>query len=294
MPRPSRAQFEGALYYLIVRANHRQLLFRDDHDCARYLELLRRYRGEFGCCVYAYVLTTRKAEVVLETPKGNIGRIMQCVGTSYAAYYNRRYKRRGTLFEGRYRSYLLDWDNDLLEATRRIHRSASCGDAKVNRKHPWNSYGIYLGRTRSDLIEAGAVLSRFGEAPREQRTGYRKFVDGEGMGRVELLERLSAASAEPAFKGTATEGKNNDPSLAKVKDVVRAAHVRLGLSGMSDRPAPNFADTTIGPLVRYLAMYLIRRETTLPLHSIGELFGVEASAVAMAIKKLEELVGEEV
>ncbi len=81
-------------YNLIVRGNNRQPLFRDSKNRKHYLELLKRYRELFGYRLYAYNLLTNHLQLLLETPKGNVSKIMQCLGTNYAAYFNRKYKRR--------------------------------------------------------------------------------------------------------------------------------------------------------------------------------------------------------
>ncbi len=94
MARALRTQFVGAIYFLIVRGNNRQPLFRDSKDREHYLELLKRYRELFGYRLYAYNLLTNHLQLLLETPKGNVSKIMQCLGTNYAAYFNRKYKRR--------------------------------------------------------------------------------------------------------------------------------------------------------------------------------------------------------
>ncbi len=94
MARALRTQFEGAIYHLIVRGNNRQPLFREGKDREHYLELLKRYREQFGYRLYAYNLLTNHLQRLLETPKGNVSKIMQRLGTSYADYFNRKYKRR--------------------------------------------------------------------------------------------------------------------------------------------------------------------------------------------------------
>ena len=123
MARALRVQFDGALYHLVVRANNRQPLFRDTHDRRHYLDLLSRYRGQFGFRIYCYLLINRQVHLLIETPKGNVSKIIQCLGTSYTSYFNRRHRRRGTLFEGRYNSYLVDRETALAEVTRYIHRA---------------------------------------------------------------------------------------------------------------------------------------------------------------------------
>ncbi len=92
MARALRSQFEGAIYHLIARGNNRQPLFRDSKARERYLELLKCYREQFGYRLYAYNLLNNHLQLLLATPKGNVSKIMQYLGTNYATYFNRKYK----------------------------------------------------------------------------------------------------------------------------------------------------------------------------------------------------------
>lgn len=288
MARPLRLQFEGALYHLVVRAINRQPFFRDHLDRRRYLENLSRYRGQFGCRLYAYVLMSRHVHLLLETPRGNVSKVMQCLGTSYTSYFNRRHKRRGTLFEGRYQSRLVDKDNYLLEVTRYIHRCHFHASLKKKRDYPWSSYPIYLGRRISDLVETEPVLSRFGRGMREQRRRYQEFVE-KGNGNVSthivcsrtFMERGSSEPHNP-------QGSVEDHPLEKAQRILREVSLSLGPNETGD-----LRERRKRTLVRHVAMYLIRSQTTLPLRSIGELLGVKAPAVALAIGKVEQLLKRE-
>lgn len=287
MARPLRVQFEGALYHLVVRANNRQPLFRDHRDRRRYLELLSRYRGQFGCRLYAYVLMSRRVHLLLETPRGNLSKVMQCLGTSYTSYFNRRHRRRGTLFDGRYRSYLVDKESTLLEITRYIHRNHFPLRLKQKRDYPWSSYRIYLGRGVPDLVETEPVLSRFGRGVREQRRRYQEFVEHANV--RGNFDPCGANSRQIVGSSTQSQPNNGgESSLERAEKILREVSLSLG-----PHEAGDFRERRRRALSRHMAMYLIRRQTTLPLRSIGELLGVKAPAVALAISKVERLLKRE-
>ena len=292
MARPLRLQFEGALYHLVVRANNRQPLFRDHQDRRRYLELLSRYRGQLGTRLYAYVLMSRYVHLLLETPRGNVSKVMQRLGTSYTSYFNRRHRRRGAVFEGRYKSYLVDKENSLSEFTRYIHRCRFRSGMKKKRDYPWSSYPIYLGRRVSDLVETGPVLSRFGRGVKEQRRCYQQFVEegsarGNGYpGKVSSQQIVGSSDfVEKVFSQPQDrQGGGEEPPLRRAEKILREVSLSLALDEAKD-----LREKRRRALARHVAMYLIRRQTTLPLRSIGELLGVKAPAVALAIGKVEQL-----
>lgn len=287
MARSLRLQFEGALYHLVVRANNRQPLFRDDRDRRRYLELLRRYRDRFRCRVYAYILTSRCVHLLLETPRGNVSKIMQCLGTSYASYFNRRHRRRGAVFEGRYKSYLVDKHNHLPEITRTIHRTPGGSSLEKKRDDLWSSYRIYLGRGVSDLVEVQPVLSWFGGEVKQQRGRYQEFVERYSVTKRTYEGKVDSQNVMP-FQRRTLPLEERDNSLSLAESILREVSVSLGLS-----EARALQKRKKSALARHVAMYLIRRETNLPLRSIGELLGVKAPAVALGIGKVEELLKRE-
>lgn len=290
MARPPRVQFEGALYHVVIRANNRQPLFRDARDRRHYLDLLSRYQGRFGFRIYCYLLASRQLHLLMETPKGNVSKIMQCLGTSYTAYFNRRHKRHGTLFEGRYQSHLIDNERYLPEVTRYIHRSHFQPRLNPSKKrhYPWSSYRVYLGIKPSDLVETVPVLARFGETLKKQRKQYREFVESNDLA-GKAGQNIPLAEGLTNFTGAVYARKqvdNEEMSLASAERILREVSLSLSLSPseMSD-----LRESRRRALARHVAMYLIRQQTSLPLRSIGALLGVKAPAVALGISKVEQL-----
>jgi len=192
-------------------------------------------------------------------------------------------------------SRLVDKDNYLLEVTRYIHRSHFHAGVRKKRDYPWSSYPIYLGRRISDLVETEPVLSQLGRGIREQRRRYRDFVekaDGNGnsypgivgsqiVGSRSFLERVQSQPVHQQDDG-------EEPPLRKAQRILREVSLSLGPNEIGD-----LRERRRRTLVRHVAMYLIRHQTTLPLRSIGELLGVKAAAVALAIGKIEQLLKRE-
>jgi REP element-mobilizing transposase RayT len=121
MTRPLRIQFRGAWYHVTSRGNERRDIFSDDTDRGRFLEILADSAAIYGTQIHAYVLMTNHFHLVVHTPQANLSRFMQRFNTTYTVYFNRRYYRRGHLFQGRYKALLVDADNYLLELSRYVH-----------------------------------------------------------------------------------------------------------------------------------------------------------------------------
>jgi hypothetical protein len=293
--RPLRVRFDGALYLIIIQGINRCPLFRDRRDKAKYLEVLRKYRGQFCCRLYAYALLDRIVFLLIETPRGNISRIMQCVGTSYASYFNRRYRRRGGLFEGRFKSLLVDKERGLAELTRYIHRSHLLLSKNKKRDSQWSSYPVYLGKRESDLVDSGPVLTRLGFAPERRGKQYKDFVENgdskKGLTRRWTLQNGIGSDLEVGLALSAPSRSVGDQLYWD-----EAKRIFREVSQSFDYPVvieDGRRKKSEGALVRHLAMYLIRRNTALSLESIGSLWGIKASAVSLAIARIERLLRQE-
>ena len=105
MARPLRLQFEGALYHLTGRGNRRERIVGDEKDCARFLELRGGSLGRFRVSLHALVLMGNHYHLLAETELPNLGRWMHWLVTSDTVYFNRRHKRVGHLFQGRYKKH---------------------------------------------------------------------------------------------------------------------------------------------------------------------------------------------
>jgi putative transposase len=177
MARKPRVEFAGALYHVICRGNQRQVIFRSDADRKCYLEALERYRQRYRFKVYAYVLMSNHVHMLLETREVSLSRIMQGLQLRYTSYFNRKYKKVGHLFQGRYKAILCDREAYLLELVRYLHlnpeRMRSPMQAATYR---WSSHGAYLGKGNIVTIETAPVLGEFAKSVGKARLGYLRFM----------------------------------------------------------------------------------------------------------------------
>ena len=105
MPRRARLSLPNVPLHIIQRCNNRQACFYADEDYRKYLEWLQEYAAKTGCLVHAYVLMTNHVHLLVSIAvRGSAGSLMKALGQRYVQYVNRSYRRRGTLWEGRFRS----------------------------------------------------------------------------------------------------------------------------------------------------------------------------------------------
>ena len=159
--------------HVIQRGNNRCPIFQSDGDRREYLDWLADACGRVGAQLHAYVLMTNHVHLLMSPLEAkSIGSVMQSVGGRYVPWFNRRYARTGTLWEGRYRATLIDSDRYLFSCHRYIELNpVRAGIVRFPKAYPWSSYGanalgspdpiitphpryLALGRQRADRLAA--------------------------------------------------------------------------------------------------------------------------------------------
>lgn len=179
MARPLRVEYPGAFYHVINRGNAGENLFKGIRDREKFLEYLETAIERFSLKIYTYCLMTNHFHVLLETRLPNLSQAIQWVNVSYAGYFNRKYQRNGHLFQGRFKSILVDADEYLKQLSRYIHLNPVRANLV---EHPdeykWSSYSTITGKTKEPAwLESAWLLSQFGTKRKQAITNYKKFVE---------------------------------------------------------------------------------------------------------------------
>jgi len=177
MPRKPRFNLVGIPQHVIQRGNNREPCFYAEEDYRRYLDDLQESAIKFDCRIHAYVLMTNHVHLLV-TPMAEYGisQMMQALGRRYVCYVNKTYKRTGTLWEGRYKSSLLDSDRYLLTCMRYIELNpirASMVDHLGEYK--WSSYQDNAQGNNDPLIEAHPLYMELGTTVEERLVAYREL-----------------------------------------------------------------------------------------------------------------------
>jgi REP element-mobilizing transposase RayT len=189
MARKPRVHFEGALYHIMCRGNQGRSIFKDNPDRQRYIELLRESQKRFGYRLYAYVLMGNHVHLLLEIGSTPLSKVMQNILFRYTRYWNRRYRKIGHLFQGRYKAILCEKESYLLELIRYLHLNPVRGKmVREAGRYLWSSHRNYLEGNGRGWLAVEEVLARFGRSPRQAVAAYRGFVqDGVAEGHREDL-----------------------------------------------------------------------------------------------------------
>jgi REP element-mobilizing transposase RayT len=178
MARPLRIEFPGAIYHVMSRGNQRGAIVRDDADRQRRLDWLRRTVETYGWRLHSFVLMTSHEHLFVETPEANLSAGMQYLNGSYTSYFNRRHRRVGHLFQGRFKGHLVELEGYFLEVSRYLHLNpVRAGLVERPEDWRWGSCAGYCRGGRAlGWVTYARVLGEFGREAAEARRAYARFL----------------------------------------------------------------------------------------------------------------------
>lgn len=176
MPRRARMYLPGLPYHIVQRGNNREACFIEPENYLFYLELWKELSARYGVAVHAYVLMTNHVHFLV-TPNNEtaISNTMKVAGSRYAQYINKKYRRTGTLWEGRHRASLVQSDRYLLTCMRYIELNPARAQMVARpEEYRWSSYGINAWGDHGWLQHHEEYL-RLGPTPETRGHAYREL-----------------------------------------------------------------------------------------------------------------------
>ena len=258
-----------------------------------------RGKEKYSFYLYAYVLMGNHYHLLLETTQPNLARVMHYINSAYTTYYNLKRNKCGHLFQGRYKSILVDKDSYLLELTRYIHLNPV--RAKLVTKpeaYKWSSYHGYLKKAGDGYIDKEQVrkdiplssehyrqfvLGGIKDKRNPFRDVYAGFILGNTLFIKEKLKDLKRTieSRDFSFKGELT----NPIGVSEIMESITKKYGTdmADLSKLKHHPSKE----------KKVAIYLLKRYSNLSNAEIGEHFGLSYSSVSKAAGSLEKQMYED-
>ncbi|MEW6162909.1 MAG: transposase [Nitrospirota bacterium] len=300
MGRPLRIEYPGALYHITSRGNEKKEIFLDDHDREKFLEILEDYHERYGILIHSYVLMDNHYHLILETPKGNLLKVMHGINGGYTGYFNRGHSRVGHLFQGRYKGILVEKDAYLLELSRYVHLNPM--RAKIVERpelYEWSSYPAYIGKQKQkSWMEYSWVLSRFGRDKSMARRNYKEYVEEGLEGKIETPLKdlyaqviLGGKEFRENVRNMLKGQKLSDEIIEKKRFTEKRAPEEIikevaKTFGIKEGEVLNRGKNEEG---RKIAIYLIQRYSGLSNKKIGEIFGgIHYSSISKISMRLKE------
>jgi len=177
MARQARTIIPGQAMHVMVRGNNREILFFDDADRRIYLDWLREAAKQFGCAVHAFALMPNHVHLLM-TPQNtdSLAKTMQSLGRRYAQYFNQQQQRSGTIWEGRYRSSLIDPEY-FLRCQRFIELNpVRSGFDSSPQASTWTSFASHIGGNAEPWLVDHQHFWRLGNTPFERQMTWAAFL----------------------------------------------------------------------------------------------------------------------
>lgn len=192
MPRAARLDAPGVLHHIMIRGIERRKIFLNEKDHEDFLERLSILLPETKTACYAWSLMPNHAHFLFRTGAVPISRLMRRLLTGYAVGFNLRHKRKGHLFQNRYKSIVCQEDAYLRELVRYIHlnpvRASLVTDVAELKWYPYCGHSALMGKSKRPWQDADYVLRYFGESIRKAKSEYEAYVEeGVERGRREEL-----------------------------------------------------------------------------------------------------------
>jgi putative transposase len=194
MARLPRLVVPNQPHHVIQYGIDRQPVFRDTGDHVAFLAWLREAAKQFRVAIHAYVLMPDHLHL-LATPSDDLGlgRMMQWIGRHYVPYFNQKYGRAGTLWQGRYKATVIDAERYLLACSAYMELNpVRAGLASSAEEYPWSSYRHHIGASPAPLIADHSLYWALGNTPFDREAAYKSLVE-QGVA-AETVEAITSAT----------------------------------------------------------------------------------------------------
>jgi len=293
MSRKRRIHHIGGFYHIMVRGNNGQPIFFSDSDRCKFLLLLQEMSERFGCRIHGFCLMSNHVHLVLQVSEKHISAPMHDLLFRYTRYINQKQNRIGHLFQGRFKSILVEEGDYLIELIRYVHLNpVRAGIVSKPEDYRWSSHRVLLGRAILVWLTVDWVLNKFDVHENIARKCYEKFVNYEVLSDNDV-EKFKHGSHEGRFLGTdefvkrLIEENNSHSRLSQkysLNDLIMLVCEKLG-QPLSVLKLPG--KEREGTKARSFVAYFVKRIPHLTLKELADFVGRDASSLSKLARKLE-------
>lgn len=289
--------FDNAVYHITARGNRKEKIFYSDDNKRVFLLKMDQTFLEYSFICYAYCLMDNHYHLFIKTPLSNISQGMHYLNASYANYFTAKYKTNGPLFQGRYKSLLVDEDNYALVLSSYIHLNPlRAGLTKNIDEYTWSSLLDYLGKRKKELkkLDTQFILTQLHNNLTQSRAIYKSYIlenltmgfpvndiyRGIALGDETFIKKIESKIKAVGEKREIQTTKyfNSYSSEVIIQKVSQAFNLNKGEVLKKQR----------GNLYRQITLYLVKRYSSLSLKEIGKIFDMDYTAVSQAVRRFED------
>jgi len=300
MTRQLRIEFEGAYYHVLSRGNNQSNIFNSNEDRQDFLYILSDMSERFEVEIYAYVLMDNHYHLLLRTMRPNLSKCMQWLGTRYTRRFNLRNLQNGHLFQGRFKSIIVENDAYLMRLSCYIHRNPlRAGIVERLVDYKWSSYQFYAYKKKPpEWLKTGPVFSGLSvtkDKQRAYRNKVQKYSDekeslwedvkfGLIYGSQEFLEYIKETYLSLNKDGELPQLNQllkDEDQQALIEKAARLLNCNIDFFRESRRLLGNNRDK------RDAILYFLWKTGRCSNQKIGELFNITYSSVSRRVSNVE-------
>ena len=198
MPRQPREKSDSGMYHVMLRGINQQNIFEDEEDHIRFIETIKKYKAICGYKIFAFCIMGNHLHLLLKTGAEELSLIIKRIASSYVFWYNRKYRRKGHLFQERYKSVAIDDDGYFLSVLRYIHQNPVRSGLTENiGAYSFSSYSEYQ-KEMANIVDIDFVFSIIGK---EEFESFHKELDNNEYMSMEKQEfRMSDLEAKAVIQ----------------------------------------------------------------------------------------------
>ena len=296
MARPLRLSFENAVYHITSRGNRREQIFYNDEDRKKFLEKINETCLKYSFICFAYCLMDNHYHLFLQTLLPNLSEGMHYLNTSYTNWFKARHKIVGVVFQGRYKSLIVDENSYGVYLSAYIHLNPYRADiVKDLREYLWSSYLDYVdGEKTSVRLDTSLILKHFDNDLETARRKYEAYVienhmmenplkdsyKGIVLGGNAFIQSIKERVGKIGNKREVPETKSL--TAYTTEEIIQKVMAEFSIS------REEIFNKKRGNFFRQMTLYLLKQGTLMSLKEIGELFQMDYAAVSQACKRYEE------
>lgn len=177
MPRQPRRKSRSNLYHCMLRGVNKQDIFFDQQDYLEFQSIIRKTKKAFFYQLYSYVLMPNHIHLEIKDESQKLSKIIHSMATSYANYFNKKYKRVGHLFENRFQSKNVENSYYMLNLVRYIHQNPMKAGISEMDKYKWSSYFEYFEdkKVKEKIVDTKEILEKFSLEKEEAIKQFSEF-----------------------------------------------------------------------------------------------------------------------
>ena len=289
MARKPRLHVDEGIYHVMLRGNGGQDIYFDDDDRRYFYLLLQQGVARYGHRIHGFCLMSNHVHLVVEVGEQPLSKIMQNLSFRYTRWVNKKQKRIGHLFQGRYKAILVDRDSYLLELVRYVHLNPV--RAKLVRQahlYPWCGHRAYLGRETLPWLTTEWVLGQFAVRLDTSQKRYEDFVrEGYGEGRRDDFHTGGADDGRVLGDSRFTRRTLNKPIAAPktvtLDKLIQGVCKKYNLTEKKLASAGRARDASEA---RSVVGWLAQQHAHLTLTEVAKRFGRDVATLSHGVRRL--------